>query len=255
LIDVLKAFFVPKIYIPVILMECYVLVEVLILKELGCWNVSLIKDTIYWFLLSAFVLFMNIVTEKSPKMFFKKALIQLFGVMVIIQYLLNIYTFPLIGELILTPVLMFVVCAIAIAENDKKLAPTKKFFEILQTLIMSVVMYYAIRNIWSHRTELFENQKIVSFSLPILLTLMYFPFLYLAKLITSYESLFVRLTINMSDEKKLQAFARRKTLLLCHLNLFKLYRLEKIMPLNVCLSTDRKEFSSFIKDFKTGELK
>ena len=208
-------------------MACYVLTEVFILRNLECWNRTLLKDTIYWFVLPAFVSFMDITTDKDPITFFKKTIIQLFGIMVLIQYLLNLYTFSLLGELILTPVLVFIGCGAVIAAKDERLVPAKKFFDVIQTVIMVIVVYYAIRQVWYHRTELLENQKIVSFSLPIFLTLMYFPFLYIAKLITSYESLFVRLEFLLPKEKKLQTFARRRILLLCNLNLFKLHSLCK----------------------------
>jgi len=74
LLVVLKSLFQIKIFSVIIAAILYTGILVFILAQVGIWEWSLLKDTIYWFLCSALVLLMNTDKANQEKGFFIKIL-------------------------------------------------------------------------------------------------------------------------------------------------------------------------------------
>ncbi len=250
----LKIFLEPKIFLPTLLMAGYLALEVLLLRRFHLWDPSLLKDAIYWFLLTGFVLFMNIMGDKTPSTFFKKAVVQCVAVTVFLEFLLNLYTFPLWGELIFIPTVAFLGAASAITETDSNLDPAKKLFEGIQTILGIIMVIYLVRMTWLHHSELSLPNMLLSVLLPISLTILFIPFLYLSKLIADYEMFFVRLRFVISKDDQLRAYTRLQTFFLCTVSLSRLGRFEKTLLANIWDTNDRDGINRIIQQFKSGKI-
>lgn len=252
-LKVLKAFLHWKLILPVFLMAGYLGLEVLLLQQWDLWNISLLKDTIYWFFLTGFVLLTKFMGEKQDVRFFRKTLLQCFAIAAFLQFLLNLYTFPLWGELIFIPAIAFLGAASVLTETDPDCAPAKSFFEWVQAIIGIIMVIYLVRMTWLHHSELSPSNLLLSVLLPILLTFLFFPFLYVTKLIANYEMFFVRLGFHISDDDNLLSYTRLKTLLHCHINLPRLDRFEKFLLAHVWDTRDRDGINRIITNFKSGQ--
>lgn len=250
---VAKMFTNLKIAVPILLMAVYVGLEVILLKRLRFWDTSLLKDTLYWFLLSGFALLMNMIVEKEPGKFFKETVLQCVGITVALEFLLNLYTLPLLGEIILLPVLFLIAAASVMAENDPKYAPVGKLSAGVQSGLGGLLFVYVGWSLYGNRAELTTRDTLNSFLLPILLSLLFLPFLYFTKLVAVYEMFFARLQIFIREDNKLRAYVLRKTLLHCHLDLFKLARLQKIALASNWELNDRHGFDRLVELFKSGQ--
>lgn len=242
-----------KIAVPILLMAAYVGLEVILLKRLSFWDTSLLKDTLYWLLLSGSILLMNIIGEKETGKFFKEIILQSVGIAAILEFLLNVRTLPLIGELILLPALCFLAVASVIAENDPKHASAGKFFSGTQSVLGMLILIYVVRSLYLNHADLTNRATLNSFLLPILLTLLFVPFLYLWKLVTDYEMFFARLQIFIREDNKLRAYVRRTTLLHCHFDLFKLARFQKITLASNWELNDQHGVDRLVERFKSGQ--
>lgn len=248
-----KAFFHWKIVTPIFLMAGYLWLEVWLLRQWKLWDISLLKDTIYWFFLTGFVLLMNYMDKKNGVAFLKKTAIECVAVTVFLQFLLNLYSFPLWGELILIPVAAFLGAASVLTETDSDCAPAKSFLEWVQVIIGIVMAVYLIRMTWVHRSELFETNLLLNVLLPILLTFLFFPFLYATKLVANYEMFFVRLQFVISENEDLRKYTRLKTLLHCHINLPRLDQFEKFLLNHLWDTRDQAGINRIIANFKSGQ--
>lgn len=214
-----------KIVIPVLLMALHVGLSVLLLHRFHLWNMSLLKNTIYWFLFSGFVLFMNLMTSNECVAFFKKTIVGCVKIIVVIEFLLNFYTLPLLAELALVPAATFLVASSVYAENKPEYAPAKKLFDFILAVIGFALAGFVAKSIYQHYSGLMENDVLLSILLPINLTILLLPFLYFAKLIADYETLFIRLTFFVKEDDELFAYIKKRVVLFCHINLRKLNRL------------------------------
>lgn len=250
--ELLKAFSHWKLILPIFLMVGYVGLEVLILRQCNLWDISLLKDTIYWFFLTGFVLLAKFMGEKQDVSFFKHTLLQCFAIAVFLQFLLNLYTFPLWGELIFIPAITILAIMTTIAESDPEHEPAKKLFDGIISIIGLILVGYLIRMTWLHYSELSPSNLLLRALLPILLTLLFFPFLYVTKLVADYEMFFIRLQFHISDDDNLLRYTRFKILTHCHINLSRLARFEKFILAHLWDTRDRDGINRIITNFKSG---
>lgn len=250
--NVLKSFCHWKIALSVLLMAFHVGFGVLLLHRFRLWNISLLKDTIYWFLFFGFVLFMNLMTSSDHTAFFWKTILGCFKVMVLIQFLLNFYALPLPWELVMVPLLAFLAAISAYADTKPEYAVAKRVADGVLAVIGFAVAAHVVRSVYLHHTGLLKMDVLHSMLLPIWLTFLFLPFLYVVKLISEYEMLFVRLPYFVKKDDELVAYVKRRILMLCHIDLRKLSRLSK-GKLTYLRSIENKQTADQVfMEFQTG---
>jgi hypothetical protein len=195
---------------------------VLLLAEIGIWDWVFVKDTIYWFLAVAFVLLLNTNKANQEKGFFIKILKDNLKIILILEFVLTLYTFNLVAEIILVPILVFIGAMSAVSELKKEYLPVKKLFDFILSLIGIFFIVFAFGKIFGDFQNIMTSQNLKTLILPPILTVAFIPFVYLFALIMAYETLFVRLSIFNKNDPNLLKFAKRKIIRAYHLNLSKL---------------------------------
>lgn len=252
LAKVAKMFTHPKIAIPILLMAAYVGFEVFLCQQFNLWNISLLKDTLYWFLLSGLALLMNLITNKEPGKFFKETIFQCIGITAVLEFILNVHTLPLLGEIILLPVLCFLGAGITMSQYEPKYAMIGKLFSGVLSVLGLLLLIYVIRSLYLYHADLMTRSTLNSFFLPILLTLLVLPFLYMSKLVADYETFFVRLQIFIPLDRRLRNYVRWQTLLNCRFDLFKLARFQKNALSSNWELSNQQGVDRLINNFKSG---
>ncbi len=103
------------------LMALYIILMVYWLNEIGLWKVHQLKNTIIWAVsVGVLFLFQHETIKKEPQVFLKKTIVDNLKVAAIIQFIVGFYTFNLVGELIMLPVLVGLGGTLALAQSDKK---------------------------------------------------------------------------------------------------------------------------------------
>lgn len=227
LVDVFKTLFHKKILSVIISAILYTGLIIFILSKIEIWEWSFLKDTIYWFIAIAFVLLMNTNKATQEEGFFVKILKDNLKIILVLAFILNLYTFNLLLEIILVPTLVFVGVISAFAETKKEYLPVKKLFDFILSLIGIFFIVFALGKVFGDFQNLATSNNLKTFILPSLLTFAFIPFVYFFALIMSYETLFVRLGIFNKNNPKLIKFTKRKIVRHCHLNLSKLNRFAK----------------------------
>lgn len=252
LAKVAKMFTNLKITIPILLMVAYVGLEVYTCQQFNLWNISLLKDTLYWLLLSGFALLMNCIGNKEPGKFFKETIFQCIGITAVLEFLLNVHTLPLLGEIILLPVLCFLLVGTTMSQYDPKYAMIGNLFSGVLSVLGLLLLIYVIRSLYLYHADLMTRDTLNSFLLPILLTLLFLPFLYTAKLISDYEMFFVRLQIFIPQDRRLRSYVRWQTLQNCHFDLFKLARFQKNALSSNWELSNQQGVDRLVQTFKSG---
>jgi hypothetical protein len=213
--NLFKAFFKTKILTPLFLMMTYTTGIVFILYQVCLWTTSLLKDTIYWFGSTGIVLASKFITSRNNVSLFKETVVDSLKIVMIIEFIINTYTFSLLGELILVPVVTFIVLINTIAETDKKYSSVKKPTYGLLIIIGIAILGFAISKAVSDYKILGSMETLRSFLLPPLLTLLFLPFLYFLVLCSNYEQLFVRLDLGHKKSKELKRYAKKEIMKHC----------------------------------------
>jgi len=249
LLDVLKSLFQIKILSVIIAAIVYTGFTVLVLVKIGIWDFSLLKDTIYWFLAVAFVLLMNTNKANQEKGFFVKILKDNLKIILALEFILTLYTFNLIAEIILVPILVFIGAMSAVSELKKEYLPVKKLFDFILSSIGIFFIVFALGKVFGDFQNIMTSQNLKTFILPPLLTVGFIPFVYFFALIMAYETLFVRLSIFNRNNPDLIKFTKRKITYACRLNLPKLNRFAKEGTQDLMSISTKKDVNAIIKKY------
>jgi hypothetical protein len=194
-----------------------------LVKAIGLWTSADIKDSIFWLFSVAFVLIFSLNKAKNSK-YFREILIDTIKVIAILEFVINFYNFSLVTELILLPVLIFIVMLQVFAELDSKNAQVAKLLTNFMAIFGFGLLIYSIYQMANGYSDFFKLGTLHSFVLPIILTILFLPYLYFLSLYSIYESYFIRLdfmTVKKGKVKKVKNHIRRRA----HININRLNRI------------------------------
>jgi len=218
-----RAFLRVKILIPFLLMALWAWGATYLLRLMHLWGLSLLKDTLMWFVGVGLVMFVNLNKAQDDDRHFRKTLVDNLKLIVVLEFLVNLYTFPLWLELVLVPIVTVVFVTKAFADTDAQYKSASKFLGTLTAIYGVAVLAFTIYHVAADVAGAATVDNARSFLLPIALTLFNLPFIYLFALIAEYENVFVRLGFFNSDQALLR-HAKRRILFRFHFNLRRLCR-------------------------------
>lgn len=198
-----------------------------ILQELSYWDTALIKDTIFWFLFTAISIFFSIHKAKDVT-FFTTILNDNIKIIIAFDFFINLYTFPLLIELLLFPTIVLASISQATINKDSTFLKINSFVEkLLTTIVLFMVLFSIYQSITEYRS-FFSTSTLKSFLLPIILTILSLPYFYILALFISYDS-FIRIVkhLHRNENQKIAEELIKATIKYANINLTTLRRIWK----------------------------
>jgi len=226
LIGVTKAFLNIKVLVPYLATLTYLILSINFLRTFGIWDFTLLKDTVFWFLGTATVLFLNTNKASQNPLWFKKMLLEVIAFTVFVEFLANLYSFPFLLEFLILPFIFLVVATSAFADIKDEYKAIRKPLKVIIAGYGLFVLYISVSSVFKNLTTTLTIHNLLTLVVPSILTIMYLPFIYIFALIMAYEMLFIRLGIFIKD-KQLLRFTKWEVIKLNHFNLFLLNRISK----------------------------
>ncbi len=207
---VLQAFWRFKIVVCVCLLLLYVTGVVTLLREIGVWNVSLLKDTIVWFFLGAMAMMMRFGTGDKTGNIGRQILKDSIKVVLLLEFLVNTYTFPLVVELILVPVVALVAMLDVFASKGDEYASVAKVTGIAQMVVGFAILGFAVSRAVGDFQNLKSMDTFRDVALAPLMSVLMCPFIYIMLVLSSYELVFMRIDLGPEKSRSLRRYARRR---------------------------------------------
>lgn len=223
--QLLKALFVKQIITVLILLIMFIALIILFFYKINLWDKSLLKDTIFWFLGVALVLSYKANNAKDFA-FFKEIIKDTIKWTIVLEFLINFYTFGLLTELILLPIMVIIGLLQTVSELDKKNEQVTKLLKNVTALFGLIVLTYVSYKTFTDYKMLFDANNLFSFLLPIILTVVVLPFIYILALYINYETLFVRIKF-ISKDKTVKRRLKKEILLVANFNIETLHLISK----------------------------
>ena len=198
-------------------MMLYIGIIIYLLFRIKLWNISYLSDTIIWILGVGFVLFMNI-NHTGEDNFFRKAVIDNIKLVVLIEFITNLHVFNIWVELILVPILVLLGALLGVASVHPEYKRVESFLTPIVGLIGVGLLVYNFYNIVVDIRSFLSMQILMEFFLPLILTILFLPFVYFLAVYMIYDLIFMRLK-NVVINPKLEIYAKRRTFLEFHFNL------------------------------------
>ncbi len=215
-----KAFFVRPILVVVSLMVSYVSLIILCANRFGLWSIQdgdLAKATIVWFFGTAAAMWLNYADANKPH-FFKKASLRTLRFAVAIEFLLNLYVFNIWVELGLVPLATILGGMQALANAKPEFSQVRGTLAAVLAVIGLGMIARAAFGLITDPGSMIAINNVELFLLPLSLTLLFLPFIYVLALYSAYEMIFLRIDLSHL-EAGLTSLARRQALWLCKLDL------------------------------------
>lgn len=217
----LKAFSQKKILFIILLIILYFSAMLAFLYLVKFWDITLLKDSIIWLVFTGALTCFNAVTAKQNEKIFKKILKESLSIVIILEFILNTYTFPLMVELILLPLLAFIILSEEFSKTNTKYKSVERLMTKLQTILSFTILFSIIYKIATDFKNFWSISTLKIFLLPIILTITFLPFLYFLVLYSRYEILFLGLNSGEVKSIELKKYAKKKIFKQCFLNLAK----------------------------------
>lgn len=195
--------------------------------QLNLWNLSLLKDTIIWFLATPLIVFFNI-DKANGFDFFKDVMKDAVKLIIAIEFISNFYTFPLIWELLLIPsltitsMLQFVAGKRPGKDDQQASRMLKAMMSIYGLLIFGYSLYMTITRF----DQITQLNSLESFLLPPVMTLLIIPILYMLALLFKYETLLVKVKY-MSKDTMMRKLIKRNIFKFGNINLSRISNISK----------------------------
>lgn len=231
IIALFKAVFAKKLVLAFSTLLLYLSIIVFLLSSIKFWNVTLLKDTILWFLFSGIILFGRVNKIENMR-YFSHLVRDNIKIIVIWEFLFNSYTLSLPWELMLIPVVSLLTITEAFADHFAKQDTSYKKVALVCRNILGIVAlimvgYVTYKTITEYKL-LLSISNLESFLLPIVLLLFTLPYFYALALYVNYESFIVAVRhVHGSEEPEVNKGLIKATLKYANVDIGKLKRIWK----------------------------
>lgn len=208
----------------------YGFLMVFILYKLEFWEFIYTKDTLLWILFTATWLSFTTANNRYEKNVFINILKDTFAITIFIEFLLNLYTFPIIIEIIIIVGSVFLTIIMVYIErsSDKnKSDGAYKLITGINSYFGLNIGIYLIIKVFINFNNLLTLETLKSFILPVLLTIMFIPYLYYLLIKISYDELTMFIKLNKKASKRIIFYFKIKMYIKCKFNKKKISHLRK----------------------------
>jgi hypothetical protein len=228
-------------------MFTYIACVIWVLKIIAIWKIDHIPLTVLWSVCVAFVMLFSF-QKANDQEFFKNSVKGNIKGLVFLEFFINIYVFNFWIEFIIVPVSGILGGMKAIAERNKEYEIVDKFLNFILIAAGFFLLFYASYKVVTDFENFATLQNLESFYMPILLSILFIPFVYFAALLSAYETLFTRLHFFVPDKAVLR-YAKFRTILSIQFNLWKLNRWSDYINKNWRFK-NKKEVKEAVAAFK-----
>lgn len=144
----------------------------------GLWDLTLLKDTVFWVLFVELPLFAKAIEKADGGRFFSNLIRENVAIVVAIEFFVGFWTFSLITEIILIPLTVLISVLQVLAGQDKKHRSAKRFFDGLLVLWGIILLINAIYSLIHAPNQFLSFDTLKSLLLPLVLLVFNLPVVY-----------------------------------------------------------------------------
>jgi hypothetical protein len=190
---IVKALFCRQFVYIYIIALAYISCSIFLLHAVKIWDISLIKDTIMWFLFVALPLMFQAGKIDSFQKFLKEIVTPLIAFSIIFEYIFGLYTFKLWIEVLMVPALVMLGGMLAVSERKSEYAQVNKLLKGTQSFSGLIAVFFILLHLVQHYQEYVNRTVLMQFLMPLFLSLLFLPLLYGIAMFIHYETAFITL--------------------------------------------------------------
>ena len=179
-------------------------------SQLELWAYDQIIQTILWFFFSGIALTVRTVFVKEDERYFRSLVLDNLKIIVIFEFVVVAYSFSLLVEFVLVPIMVFAGLIVAYAEIKNEYSSVKILFEWIVVIVVMGMLLKSLGSIWDEPRSFLTVQTGRNFLLPILLTTGSIPFFYFWFCYSHIENASIRIGFKNFQSDELKDYARKR---------------------------------------------
>lgn len=201
MLDVVRAFFNRHFLGFFSLAFLWMAVCVYVLYRVELWEYANLKTTIVWGVTFVFGSMFSLSKIRSDKFYFNGVAANAVKLTAVVVFVTSLYSFPLWVEILLVPFVAFVGVLNGYSSLDEKNALLTRLLEYVIAIVGVVYFGNAVYEMFRDFSSFANSVNFKDFFVPIILTLLFFPFLYLFGVYDAYDRAFAQIGLRLKDEK------------------------------------------------------
>lgn len=252
LIQLLRAFFSPKIIMVMAWASFWVVLCIWALHYAGAWEFANLKTTLIWVAAFAFVTMLDVGRISEDDTFFRKVVRDTISVAAVVTFIAEAYSFSIAAELILIPLLALASGVQVLSENHPTHAQAGKLATAILAMSGAAYVGYGLYGVMSDFQIFATWNTLREFFIPIVLSFLFLPYLYVVSVMVSYEMNFVALEWAVKDDA-LRRYAKVQAITKFRLDLDGLRRWKR----HVCIfkPTSREDIRRSFDEIKANQMR
>ena len=186
--------------------------SVVILAALDIWRWGNLKTTLVWAATFAVLIVFDVNRIKDDDAYFRKAIRKIISLGVVAVFISGLATFGLVLELGFMLLLAFAGAMYAIAQRDPKYSAIGMAIGWMLGLVGALFIGHGLYQIGQDVRKFATFGTARKFANPIILSLVFLPFVYVLGVYVAYEAAFVRLKFAVEDPV-LRSYAKKQAIL------------------------------------------
>jgi len=217
---------------------------------LSFWEWKYLKDVAFWVIFTGVPVCFGTITNKSNNHYFISILKNNLKYIVIVEFLLSTFTFNIIAELILLPCLTFLLLLDAVAARKEEHYKLKRLLSYVIAFVGFTVIALTIKKAFANYVTLNSTDLLITFSIPIVLSLLFIPIAYSYAVYAKYQKLFIIMSFKEPENKKIRRMHRWEIMKACKLSYRRVTYFRKTYLKEMYVNMSQDEFYKIMEKFK-----
>lgn len=228
--NLLQMIFWSKLTVYFLTVAFYTAGIVYLLWRINLWDISQVNNTVLWFFTAGTASLFHI-TAKNKKNYLKDTVKDILSITAVLQFLIGIYSFSLVIELVFLPFVFVAVGMMVIAGRKPE---NHQVFRLLRKLIvfggLILIGFTLFKIIFDFKS--FANKGTLNdFLIPATLSFLFLPILYLLSVIVTHDDVFTGIESSI-ESSRLRRYAKWEALIHFHINKTELTRWRRLLFLH-----------------------
>lgn len=250
LLNLIKTACKPKLIIPFILILSYACIIIVVLSKSTLWDLIYLKDIIIWVLFAGVPVCFNAVSHTVEENYFRHIITNNIKFAALVEFFTGTFTFSFLIELIMQPIITFIILLQTVSDTKEEYKAVSKLLNGIIAILGFVIIGFTIKTAINEYRQVDSIQTIISFCLPLFLSLLYLPFTHSFSVYAKYEILFLRMSFKEPQNKKIKLMHRWKVISTCKLSYKKICEFANDYVKNMYVTMNETDFDVIISNFK-----
>lgn len=229
---------------------CYLSLIIYLFYYLELWNITYLKEYIIWFIFAGLPIGLIVATNEIERGFWKKLILKNLKLLVFVEFIISLFTFSLIVELLIIPIITLIVLVNTFSKFNEEDKYVEKYTNIILTFFGLFILSYSLYKSITEIHSIGNVSYLKSFLFPVVYSIISIPYMYIFKLIVEYEQLFMRLRCGKKRSRELNLLIKLRLLLFCNIQIKKLRIAVNMNNYNLRSISSKDEIDIMIRSYK-----